>query len=301
MPYDHQKFLAELNAQGKRRHADPHTVLDLGTPFAAYIDLLPDWDADLSYLGTFTDKLQDTYLIDRRDGTLLSPSHAQTYNHPLSHSYPADADPEDTDDSELTAARTALLTQAKNDHWNPEGDSIDDLIYEFSDDFATLHLYVSGRQELRANLSTRSSMREYHYYVPANHLPHNPTNWNHVDPQTIQQMISQYGSLENADIHFATEDYERYDDYLRGNWCELILTIELYASGQLIDSYCVGGYESDARDYIRQEIQDVLTHMLTNIPASITKLIQTQNSQTADLQAILSQPVPSSIPELDLI
>ncbi len=60
---------------------------------------------------------------------------------------------------------------------------------------------------------------QYRYFLPANHLPHNPKNWASVDKKAKQECIKEFGSLAATDRHYAQEDWKRFEAAGTGKWC----------------------------------------------------------------------------------
>lgn len=68
--------------------------------------------------------------------------------------------------------------------------------------------------------------REYRFFIPGNHWPHNPENWNHITGDALAKVIAEHGSIENADKAYALQDYRRSEALNKGQWCYIGIKVE---------------------------------------------------------------------------
>lgn len=100
-------------------------------------------------------------------------------------------------------------------------------------------------------------------YFKSRHYPHDPNNWSHVSDEEKQRVIAEFGSLENADLQYALQDYDRLLAYYQGDWymCLVQARAEIRISapsGATLGEFTLpslGGYgiESDSRPEYFQE------------------------------------------------
>lgn len=112
---------------------------------------------------------------------------------------------------------------------------------------------------------------EFCLFVPANHVPHNPKDWSHVSAADMARVIQQHGSAEQADYHYALEDWQRAEALERCQWYYVGVraTAEVGTStdgrfwlSQRLASLGLWGIESDSgRDYFDHIAQEELASL----------------------------------------
>ena len=107
---------------------------------------------------------------------------------------------------------------------------------------------------------------QYRYFIPCNHLPHNPKNWIHVQGKELEKVIKEHGSIKSADMHYAIEDYKRMESLNRGNWCFIGIMAKATVQTengvtQHITSGGLWGIESDSGDYIKEVVKEQLSSL----------------------------------------
>lgn len=95
-------------------------------------------------------------------------------------------------------------------------------------------------------------------YFKSQHYPYNPKNWAHCSKEIIQNVIKEYGSVENACLQYALQDYDRLQDLYNGKWSYVFLYARAIIllnpsdhknqSTVTIRSTGCGGIESDSPD-----------------------------------------------------
>jgi hypothetical protein len=126
---------------------------------------------------------------------------------------------------------------------------------------------ISNRyNKIRNSGATETTLlhNEYSFFLPStNHVPHNPRNWDHVKPEDIAKTIKEHGSIKNADLHYAMQDYKRMESLDKGYWryigiiakAVILVPSNVPESAQLqtISSGGLWGIESDSGDDYLQE------------------------------------------------
>ncbi len=104
-------------------------------------------------------------------------------------------------------------------------------------------------------------------YFKSQYYPYNPKDWAHCSKETIQNVIEEYVSVENACLQYALQDYDRLQDLYNGKWNYVILcakaTILLnpdnpnHQTTVEIRSMGCGSIESDSgKDHFNEIYQD---------------------------------------------
>lgn len=111
--------------------------------------------------------------------------------------------------------------------------------------------------------------REFRFFLPSNHVPHNPKNWEHCSPGVIAQVVEQYGSLEKTDENYAKQDFERMEALNRGDWSYIgiIAKAEIvspHGTCQTIHSGGLWGIESDSDAKYLVEVENEQLDELKN-------------------------------------
>lgn len=108
---------------------------------------------------------------------------------------------------------------------------------------------------VRRDLATSWQHGQVQYFKPGdNHLPHEPESWAHVPVDMKAEVIAKHGSLRDADIQYAIEDWQRMEAYERGDWemwgcvCELQIRLKGRTWSSLITN-SLWGIESDSPDH----------------------------------------------------
>jgi hypothetical protein len=108
------------------------------------------------------------------------------------------------------------------------------------------------------------------WYMPFNHLPHDPNEWKHVSQEEKERVIKEYGSLRKADIAYAYADMERLQNYYEGKWwcIGIVLTARFAVSDDGIHfayddmNASLWGIESDINKEQKNQFIDELKHEL---------------------------------------
>jgi hypothetical protein len=104
---------------------------------------------------------------------------------------------------------------------------------------------------------------EYRYFIPAQNVPHDLKNWDHVSEDVKNNCIAKYGSLKKTDEYYAMEDYKRMERFNDGDWCYIGIFAAAEIVGesgvtQTIRSGGLYGIESDSDEYINTVEQEEL-------------------------------------------
>ena len=190
---------------------------------------------EIDYYGKYTDKFQP-WCIDRKTGYMYGDVIEET------------------------------MPEAKYDEWYNEY-SDQEYDHSYNDDDTVTVWYYPAVAESR--IQSRWGSRDYRYFIPMNHVPHNPKNWAHVSKKDCRPVIKQYGSLEKADIAYALQDYERmerYGDY----WSFVGIVVKMFIEGEEVDSASLWGIESDSDDkYFLEETDNLIDDMLSRVSETI--------------------------------
>ena len=107
---------------------------------------------------------------------------------------------------------------------------------------------------VRSAISGRPDRTQYRYFIFAQHLPYDPEDWSHVSAKAKKKVIKEHGSLVEASLQYAIEDYKRYEAMNNGEWQPMLVgakvEVEVAGTTQVISSGVVGGVESDDEDNI---------------------------------------------------
>lgn len=117
----------------------------------------------------------------------------------------------------------------------------------------------------RSRFSKRYSRGQYEWYIPANHWPHDPRNWDHVSEEDKAKVIHEYGSLKKADWCYALRDMDRLDS-MGEDWVPIGIFAEaevvVHSVIQRIRSAGLWGIESDSdEEYLRSVEKDELDEL----------------------------------------
>jgi len=132
--------------------------------------------------------------------------------------------------------------------------------WDIDTDPDTSHLGEYSSEEKEGSLDRAAygiSVRqgECRYFKPANHWPHNPKNWEHMDGKEKAEIIKEHGSLRNADLHYAVEDLKRTEAFNNNEWwmefCKVTVRI-----GTLSASKVLSGTESDSSDEHKKDTEE---------------------------------------------
>lgn len=128
----------------------------------------------------------------------------------------------------------------------------------------------------RVKLGDTDGLASFKYFVSTNHAVHNPKNWEHVNGKDKQKVIQEFGSLKNADRHYAREDYRRMEEFNRGEWryegC--VVTVRI---GNLEAEDSLWGVESDAGEEYREGIEhEVKAQALARLKEKIMKRLEVE-------------------------
>lgn len=224
-----------------------------------------DDDADLSWLGRMTDNRSE-WVVDRREGVLLGEWASFTVVVPagelnlnaddfelerLWFSYDR---PNNSAFEKAEAVLKPLVGAAhiySEDGWDVEYDPYDE----------TFFVIVEGYRIVREDLGHTMGWHEYRYFsLGDNHTPPGK-NWQHVIGDELQKVIDQYGSIENADIHYALEDWKLYEEFQVYWWMMgCVVTIEDedglelgYGSLWGIESDCGYAHEREEEIYCLEQ------------------------------------------------
>lgn len=118
--------------------------------------------------------------------------------------------------------------------------------------------------------------REMRYFIPCNHWPHNPKNWDHVSEEDLKNVIAKHRTLKKADWTYALEDMRRLETF-GDRW----VTIGIYAKAmivirnvyQTIQSGVLWGIESDSDE---SYIDSIEVEVLADLIAILAELGFTQ-------------------------
>jgi hypothetical protein len=101
-------------------------------------------------------------------------------------------------------------------------------------------------------------------YFKSQHYPYNPKNWVRCPKENIQKIIDKYGSMENACLQYALQDYDRLQDLYNGKWNYKFLYAQAVIilnpddpknrTAVKIESTSCGGIESDSGNEHYNEI-----------------------------------------------
>ena len=150
--------------------------------------------------------------------------------------------------------------------WQPDTDPMLDWLGQFSSnpgskffvDRETGLLYFPDGRTHDTGITIQNDYRRVNqYWIPStNHLPHDLKNWAHVSEEDCQIEIAKYGSLEQTDIHYALEDWQRHEAYGQ-TWEMAGCMATAYVNGIEIAGESLWGIESDAIEH-REEIEQEL-------------------------------------------
>lgn len=232
----------------------------------ARIEWHVDDTPDFSYLGVLTDQ-RDEYVIDRYTGVFLG---EETYGI-MRIVVPGieDASPAQKWDKVDRHAREKLREAGIYVY----GDD-----YEIEEDLGPNEFVVnySGYKILRDNLGRTcyDPSRYIRYYKPSsNHTPHKPENWSHVSTPNLDEAVSKHGSIEQADIQYAVEDWERFEEYINGYLCALGCVVTVFVNGVEIADASVWGVESDSDgEYFNEVEADMLFEALVSAKEDLDRL-----------------------------
>lgn len=213
-----------------------------------------DGYAVLDYLGKYTDKREE-YVIDRKIGILLGEGDPEPEMEGfLPEKYRGDAEP-----------------------YIPENDIPDDVWRKAEEDWDEAWDAWNdkhGYGEAACDLSTWRSSREYRFFrVGQDYLEH---EWKFSN-KSIQEYyadalrkmrrysIPQLAGVEGEptrkqatrclSILYMVQDYERMEDYNKGDWGMLNCWAYLYLNGESVDYEVVCGIESDASESDFAEVE----------------------------------------------
>jgi hypothetical protein len=106
---------------------------------------------------------------------------------------------------------------------------------------------------------------EYRYFIPAQHVPHDPKNWDHVSEEDKNKCIAEHGSLKETDEYYAMMDYERMERLEDGDWCYIgiVAMAEIVGESDVIQTIRSGGVygiesDSDKEYLIEVEQQELI-------------------------------------------
>jgi len=219
-----------------------------------------DEDPDVSYLvGKCTDN-RDEYVFDRREGLLLGEYVEKTLTLKYSR-IPGRKMVEDVysrSGKSPSGETWAYAEKYFEDKAQAAGLAFDDefdVAYEvrWDTDEKEFYLELSGYAILAQDLGHHINRNnEYRYvYASENHLPHNPKNWSHVSPESMDGE-----SFEAADIRYAVEDYERWERFISDWWCMLGCVVTVYKDGVEISHDSLWGIESDSDKSYFAEVEE---------------------------------------------
>jgi hypothetical protein len=136
-----------------------------------------------------------------------------------------------------------------------------------------------NQQVLCGNLHSHYKHGQCRYFVPGSHLPHDPKNWEHVPEEDKAAAIAQFGSLENADIHYAIMDYEHMEEY-GYSWNAVGVIVEIHKRGVQLTQTSVWGVNSN---HWKETAMDLAIEVIYQIPDEIARL----EHQIAELKTIV--------------
>ena len=105
-----------------------------------------------------------------------------------------------------------------------------------------------------------------YFFKPAQHVPHNPSNWDGCVEDQKVAAITQYGSLEQADYNYAYQDWQRAEALLRCDWNYVGIVV----SAVVHDSFdtpheSLWGIESDSgQEYFDEVAHDLIQDWIAN-------------------------------------
>lgn len=230
-------------------------ISSMSTPTITKISIVtrPDTDSYAvcrDYLGEFSAKTGEGYYLDRMKGEFRGPYVPWEQ-----------ASPSVRADFTARAVREDGSEQAA-----ANGDALGQALYE-----------DEGPGELLASKCSREGdHRSLEYLVPAQHLPHNPENWQHVrdrDPAEIgrcfasmvaEGKFAEFGIEPQVtpqrpqefwlDVLYAVQDCERVESHERGDWqhhtTQVVAELEMkgekgHAYTAKIESTMIGGTDVD--------------------------------------------------------
>lgn len=106
--------------------------------------------------------------------------------------------------------------------------------------------------ELPADAELPSKGREYRFFLPAQHVPHDPENWAHVTGEALDKVVKEHGSIEGADRAYALSDWRRMEALSGGDWAfvGIVAKAQIISPAsnvvQIIQSGGLWGIESDS-------------------------------------------------------
>lgn len=132
---------------------------------------------------------------------------------------------------------------------------------------------------------------EYKYWKPANHWPHDPKNWSHVDQKTTVKVIEEYGSIRDADIAYAIQDFLRYTAWVREEWYLYGVQMSVMVGDRRVFQRAVFGLESDADLSHRDEVQaDLLESIKLDLLANHKTKIEQMLNDLVVLEQAFQEP-----------
>lgn len=228
--------------------------------------------ADLSWLGEMTDQ-RGEYCVDRKEGVLLGKYKTMLISVPRDGIGLADSDwyaDDDPRDSAKSKAWKAIGPVVEASRIYDEDANEDYVEYDWRDE--TFYIELDGYEILADDLGSTMGWRERRYFqCGSNHLPHNPKNWAHVPEESIQETIDKHGSLEQADIQYALQDWKLYENF-QVTWWEMCCDVTVEdEDGNELGAGSLCGVNSDCGDAYELEVEtDCLSQALHE--AGLTKI-----------------------------
>lgn len=117
--------------------------------------------------------------------------------------------------------------------------------------------------------------REYNGIIPANHIPFNPKEWDHVSRKDKSEVIKKYGSLKNASYAYALEDCRRLEN-LGNTWSYVYIVVEttIKTSTGLSDTIVnsISGVECECGKENREYRENIVKDLILENIAELKKM-----------------------------
>lgn len=220
-------------------------TIELSENIKAVVKWELDEYGDLSWLGEFV-REQDDYTIDRQLGILVG-----KYGAEKTVTIPA-ADLPDLLDSDGDPIWSMVWAHfEKEDVLEKLAPEIlcDSPDVDFDEAKQAFVIDLLGYEVLKRGLGNVYQRHQYRYFRTSdNHLPHKPESW-HVSMSnaTRAEIIQKHGSLLQADIAYALEDWKRMERYGE-DWNFVYCRVAIELNGVEVASDSLGGIESDSGD-----------------------------------------------------
>lgn len=222
-------------------------------------------------MGKWTDEIQE-WAFDTKTGTLLGEHQCVTLE-----------------------ADTMVQLGVKMDAWLASHTEVEieslEQITGYGDEVTGYQVEMNGYQVIARNLPEEYDRNRRRYFVEGiGNLPPTST-WGGCRPEDKLAAIEKYGSLKDACIAYACQDYRQAVEFVRGDWCYVFLRVWLSIDGEKVGQPSVGsGIESylseeDALAIAKEEADEVISEAepekLVEDAAKVAKVLYRLQAQDA--------------------